>query len=134
MERIFQNYEGSVVGLAGVEFGGARAVVDVSDGNVILIWLEDAIGGDWYRIFIDGTYCGIDRFPECEIEDDLDDGYTEADHSQWFEGRTVDRADVESTGAAGGGLISLVITFRSKATATIDCRVVDGRCDLRLNP
>ncbi len=134
MERIFQHHQGPLDGLAGIEFGEATAVVDVSDGNTILLWVEDAGGEGWFRIFIDGSYCGVDRFPACEIGDDLDDGYSAEDHSSWFEGRTVDRAEVQETGAAGGGLITLTMTFRDRATASLECRVLDGRCDLRLNP
>ena len=134
MERIFQHNQGPIDRLADVGVGMARTVVDVSDGNIILLWLEDACGG-WYRIFIDGTYCGVDRFPVCEIKDDLDDGYSAMDHGRWFEGRVIDRADVAMTpDSAGGSQITLTMAFGDGATARLHCLAADGHCRLQLTP
>lgn len=135
MERIFQHFEGAVDGLAGADVGKAAAVMDVSDGNVILLWLEDAARGGWYRIFIDGTYCGVDHFPACEIDDDLDDGYSATDHGLWFRDRTIERAEVATTpGPAGGEQITLTILCVDGATALLRCLVADGHCQLLLEP
>lgn len=134
MERIFQDDEGTVDGLAGAVIGEAWAVADVADGNVILLWLEDSTSGAWLRIFIDGTYCGIDRYPGLEIEDDLDDGYIAVDYSSWFAALQLERAEVAPSGTSADRHIVLTMAFGRRATATLDCRAADGRCDLYLDP
>lgn len=134
MERIFQDDSGTVDGMAGAVIGEAWAVADVADGNVILLWLEDTISDGWLRIFIDGIYCGIDRYPDLEIEDDLDDGYIAVEYSSWFAALKLEQAEVSLSGTDADRHIVLTMAFGRRTTATLDGRVADGRCDLYLNP
>ena len=97
MDRVFQHYEGIVEALIGARFSTVKCMVDSEDSDVVLVWFQDEKSSSWYRIFIDGVYCGIDRYSNDLSSDDLDDDIQCVDNSEWFAGKTVNNAIVKSS-------------------------------------
>ena len=96
MERIFQHYEGPIEVLLGSRFSAVKAVVNSLDNSVVLLWLHDENKKAWYRLFIDGIYCGIDQFAVDKSFDDTDDDIIISDYSDWFRGKKILSAKIFS--------------------------------------
>lgn len=88
-KRIFQNYTGNIKELEGANFNTVKAAVDTDRNSVIVLWMHELNANAWYRVFIDGVYCGIDRFKSDRSTDDLDEGVVLKDFSSRFRGRTL---------------------------------------------
>ncbi len=128
MKRIFQHYEGKIQALSGSQFSTVKAVVHAPDNSVMVLWLQEEQKAVWYRLFVDGIYCGIDQFPDDESLEDMDDDIIIIDHSAWFEGKTVLDAGV-SSGKKDSSDIVVSLKF-----AESECRLVyqseDNECGL----
>lgn len=74
--------------------------------NVILFWLETE--NKYIRIYIDGTYCGIDEYETDESDDDVEDGITFINKDNWVRNLTIQSAKMESEFLP---LITLTIDF-----------------------
>ncbi len=123
MQRIFQNYEGEVKALIGTKFSIVLALVSERDNDVVLLWLK---GSEfWYRLFIDGVYCGIDKYVEDKSQEDLDDDVDYIDYSKWFSGKTVVSAKVTNREN-----INLSIEFNDKSLFSLNCTSPEGECHL----
>jgi hypothetical protein len=85
MRRIFQHYTGDVPELEGLKIGHAKTLVNEDDQSIIVLWLSNRSGNIWYRIFIDGSYCGIDEYKADASYQDLDEGVKIENISSWFE-------------------------------------------------
>ncbi|MCH2231785.1 MAG: hypothetical protein MK105_15735 [Crocinitomicaceae bacterium] len=95
MKRLFQHYEGEIQGLIGKELKNLKSLHDKNDNDVILIWLES--GNSWFRVFIDGVYCGVDEYENDEsIYDVEEDDDLLIEHKKWVNGMTINKAKVES--------------------------------------
>jgi hypothetical protein len=44
----------------------------VSDDDIVLVWLKNSSEKYWYRVFIDGAYCGVDQYQFDMSDNDLD--------------------------------------------------------------
>lgn len=131
MDRVFQHYEGAVDTLTGASFSVFRSLEDKTGSDVFLLWLFDSQGEIWYRVFIDGWYCGIDRYDADESDSDLDDGVILVDHSSWFRNAVVVRADVSIPDGLDGGIV-LSLEFADRSCNLI-CQSQDGDCRLEFN-
>jgi len=96
-QRLFQHYKGEITDFNQLEFSTVKAVVDSADNNVLIVWLKDRHNDCWYRLFIDGIYCGIDRFLSDLSSEDLDESMKIIDHSEWFQHKTILKAHVFTT-------------------------------------
>ena len=132
MDRLFQDDHGDVAGLAGASFSSAMAVVGTADRNVVVLWLEDDARSCWYRIFIDGIYCGIDRYRRCEIEEDLDEGYDAVDHIDLFVGWQLRRAGVTNHGEGAAMVIKLRLELENDTAVILSHHVQTGHCSLKV--
>lgn len=95
MNRLFQHYEGDIQGLIGKELKNLKSLYDRNSNDVILIWLES--DNSWFRIFIDGAYCGVDEYKNDESLDDAEeDDDLLIEHKKWVTGMTIKEAKVES--------------------------------------
>lgn len=112
VKRIFQHFEGDIEELVGAHFSAAKAVVDNDSGELIVLWLYEDSRASWYRIFLDGIYCGIDKFSYDGSADDADDHLTIKDLSHIFYDETVEKASVTS-GSAANTYLTLSINFKS---------------------
>ncbi len=130
MDRLFQNYEGAIESLNGISFSEAKAFTNESDGDVILIWLKNSSDDTWYRIFIDGAYCGVDKYQTNNSNEDLDEDIKVIDHTNWFQNKTVLSAVVSSTNI-GNSRIILTLIF-SNSICQLICKNEDGDCYLNL--
>jgi hypothetical protein len=129
MKRLFQHYLGSIDAIVGAEFSVVKELADKSDGNIILMWFQDTHGACWYRIYIDGVYCGVDRYEEEEISDDMDEYVVALDHSGWFKNKRLTEAIVESD-LNPDSLICMSFKFNDGSTMLLDCVSEDGECRL----
>ncbi len=84
MKRIFQNNKGRIPELEGNHIINAKLLVNQEDSSIVILWLCLSKNEIWYRIFIDGFYCGIDELQIDESHNDLDDGIRVEDVSAWF--------------------------------------------------
>jgi len=95
MKRLFQHYEGVIQGLIGKRLKNLKCICDKTSKNVILIWLES--DNSWFRIFIDGTYCGVEKYNidesqnDAEVDDDL-----LIEYKKEVDGLTINNAIVKS--------------------------------------
>lgn len=128
MQRIFQHYHGSIPELIGECFSSAKALIDSETQDVILLWLENSEEKYWLRIFIDGTYCGIDKYFEDCSEDDLDDDIYFKDISSFFINPRITNAEVVFSEGQGGS-INLILSFFNNLLE-LKCKLVDGDCSL----
>lgn len=128
MDRIFQDYEGDVPELEGSKFTIVKSLIDDVDKDIYLLWLYDELSGSWYRIFIDGLYCGIDRYPHDQSCNDEDDDISWADHSGWFRGKTLLSATVNFDGRTNGE-ITLRMKF-DKGSFKLICKFEAGNSRL----
>ncbi|MCD4742231.1 MAG: hypothetical protein K8R67_07115 [Desulfobacteraceae bacterium] len=131
MERIFQHYKGEIKAFSQLYFSTAKAVVNSLDNSVIVLWLNEKYNGVWYRIFIDGTYCGIDQFSEDKSSEDIDDGIITTNYSDWFQGKKVLKAKVFSDQEAEAAP-DLIFSLKFAAS---ECQLVYlskyDKCELR---
>ena len=122
MKRIFQHYEGDIEALSESHISTVKAVVNSLDNSVVVLWLHDKHKGFWYRLFIDGVYCGIDQFPDDRSLEDIDDDIIIIDHSAWFQDKKLLEAEVFSgSGVSSDMVVSLKfaksecqLTYQSK--------------------
>lgn len=133
MEVIFQDDEGLIESIVGAEFATAKVIVDLKRKNALLMWFEDSVRACWYRIYLDDFICGIDRYAEDESEADenTDDDYTAMDHSEWFEGKGLVNAAVESSHEGDDACISLTFQFDDKSSMLLHHTKDDDRSKLR---
>ena len=89
---------------------------DSEKENVILLWIETE--SNWLRIFIDGSYCGIDEYETNESENDLDDDVSFINQDNWIKGLTIKKAKVESGYLP---LITLTIDFTNRIQLILKC-------------
>ncbi len=118
MKRIFQHYEGEIKDLSGSHFSTVKAVVNSLDNSVVVLWLYDKHKGVWYRLFIDGVYCGIDQFLNDKSLEDIDDDIIIINHSAWFQDKKLLEAEVFS----GIGISSSMIV--SLKFAKSECQLI----------
>lgn len=131
MKRLFQHYKGAIDSLSGTRFSCVKTIDELSTDDVVLIWLQDAASCNWYRIFIDGAYCGIDLYPEDGSDEDVDDGYVCTDRSEWFLGKTLTAASVELINKTDTHIV-LNMDF-GKHECKYVCRNEDGECELQFS-
>ena len=131
MDRVFQHYQGNVAELEGASLSAFRSIVNEDDNDVIIIWTFDENVKRWYRIFIDGTYCGVDRYEADESNSDLDDGVILDDHSAWSRGAIVVSAIVSSPTKLEGCIV-LSLEFSDRNCKLI-CESQDGNCRLEFS-
>ena len=79
-----------------VTFKSVKAVINSEDGSIIVLWAGSFEKNDWFRIFIDGYYCGVDRFDADQCNDDMDDFTSVKDLSLSFIDRVIVSACVEA--------------------------------------
>lgn len=129
IDRIFQDYTGTVSDWEGAQFSCVKSINDTIDNDVILLWMYDQWAQCWYRVFIDGAYCGIDRYQHDESANDLDESVACVDHSVWFRGKVLQNADVIPTDKADEYIL-LSMQFE-ETTCLLVCKSSDGDCELR---
>lgn len=95
MKRVFQHYKGEIEDLKGLRIQGLLCLYhnEGSNEGVILIWLE-SIENKWFRIFIDNSYCGVDKYDTNHSESDLDDGIAFKNYDSRVNGLTIESAIV----------------------------------------
>lgn len=131
MERIFQDQNGEIEELKGAQFSTVKAMVDDEDSSVVLLWCYDIVSNFWYRIFIDGTYCGVDRYREDNSGNDDDDGVSWSKHSEWFAGKKLLSAQVRFTGRTDDDII---LTLRCQNDEfKLICKFEVGQCHLEFD-
>ncbi len=128
MKRIFQHYEGEIEALSASHFSTVKAVVNSLDNSVVVLWLHDKHKGFWYRLFIDGVYCGIDQFSDDRSLEDIDDDITIIDHSVWFQDKKLFEAEVFSgSGVSSDMIVSLKF---AKSECQLIYRAKYNKCEL----
>ncbi len=129
MKRIFQHYEGDIEALSESHFSTVKAVVNSLDNSVVVLWLHDKRKEFWYRLFIDGIYCGIDQFSEDKSLEDMDDDIIIIDHSSWFQVKILLKAKVFS----GSGVSSdMVVSLKfAKSECQLIYRSKNSKCELK---
>ena len=131
MDRIFQHYQGTIDAIKGAHFSCVKALEDSIDHDVILLWMRDDASQSWYRVFIDGAYCGIDQYQEDESEQDNDDDVIYTDHSAWFQGKVLESATVFFLNRPNEHLL-LLLDF-GQYECKLLCRSENGACELQFN-
>ncbi len=132
--RIFQDYEGDIKEVVGLQISGLKAIVDQVDYHVILIWIGVNNNSSWYRIFIDGYYCGIDIYESDLSNEDLDDDILIVDYT-CINGETIENTSVEAGNEIyGESSIVLTIEFLSGKKLLLFCYDSDGECKLTFLP
>ncbi|MGB1039400.1 MAG: hypothetical protein ACPGVD_00840 [Flavobacteriales bacterium] len=118
MNRLFQHYEGEIKVIEGLTLKRLKYLNDdeSESKNVILFWLETE--NKWLRIFIDGTYCGIDEYETDESDYDNDDEVTFVNEDKWVKNLTIKSAKVESGILP---LITLTIVFTNGTQLLLNC-------------
>lgn len=131
MDRIFQHYEGEITEFTGLSFSQVKSFIDKDDNDVILLWLKVYSKNIWYRIFIDGAYCGIDKYLDDESENDFDDCIRVRDYSPKFTNQKVLKSEVINTIEAKD-FIKLLIHFEQNILE-LSCIYGDGICQLNFS-
>ncbi|MFT4662992.1 MAG: hypothetical protein ACI9AT_000825 [Ulvibacter sp.] len=118
MNRLFQHYEGEIKEIEGLTLNGLNYLIDNDSHkeNVFLLWIETE--NKWLRIFIDGSYCGIDVYETNESESDMDDDVSFRNQDEWVKGLIIKKAKVESGNLP---LITLTIDFTNGTQLILDC-------------
>ena len=128
MNRLFQHYEGEIKGLVGKELKNLKGLYDKKDNDLILIWL--ASDNSWFRIFIDGVYCGVDEYKNDESQDDAEeDDDLLIEHKKWVSGVTINKAKVESWVLPE---IKLTLEFSNQTKLILNCDKNEF-CTLNIN-
>jgi len=118
MERVFQHYKGEIEAFSQFHFSTAKAVVNSFDNSVVVLWLYEKHNRFWYRIFIDGIYCGIDQFSDDKSLEDIDDEIIIIDHSAWFQ----DKKLLEAKVCSGSGVLpDMVVSLKF---AKSECQLI----------
>ncbi len=132
-DRIFQDYEGSVTEIACLKVSKLKAILTPENNNeVILIWIGTNSDSDWYRIFIDGWYCGIDHYKKDLSNEDIDEDVICIDYD-WINDEIVISAKVElGNKLLGDSSILLTIEFLSRKKLLLYCNDSDGVCKIEL--
>ena len=121
MNRVFQHYNGTVEALIGAQFSTVKCITISEDSDVILIWFHDQLSNNWFRIFIDDAYCGVDCYSKDLSSEDLDEEVECKDHSPWFIRKTVSEATVKTLSATQEIVLSIKFDFG-------ECRLI---CKIR---
>ena len=134
MDRLFQHYKGEIKELIGVEFSCVKALCDreESDLDVVLIWMQNKALDCWYRVFIDGVYCGVDCYEIDQSSDDIDDEVIVIDHSPWFSNKKISQAEVEIEPIKESSYILLTLVFSDHSEMQLNCLSEGGDCQLTL--
>lgn len=134
-ERIFQDYEGYAEELTGLKVSCLKALIDqANNDDTILIWIGVNDNSNWYRIFIDGYYCGIDCYKTDLSNDDLDDDVIYVDYN-CINDEIIVSTKVESGNVnLGYSSILLTIEFLSGKKLLLFCLDSDGVCKLEIVP
>ncbi len=127
MQRVFQHYEGDVDEFQGKEFSIVKAVCEEHTNDVIVAWMMSTQDEAWYRIFIDGVYCGIDKYSEDRSSNDLDEEVKIVDYSSSFNHKACVRAAVNNDKQQ----IILHIDFSDNSEASLVCASEDGECSFK---
>lgn len=130
MDRIFQHYQGAIDELKGASFSCVKSACDNADGDVVLLWARDETLQCWYRIFIDGANCGVDRYEIGQSQDDFDEEVLCVDHSAWFQGKTMGSANVSCPTKPDEHIV-LSMKFGEHECRLV-CTSEDGGCHLQL--
>ncbi|MCK5695457.1 MAG: hypothetical protein KAH62_02450 [Desulfobacula sp.] len=96
MKRKFQDNKGEIGLFRNLTFSTVKALINVDDKSVIVMWLKDKDSSRWFRLFCDGIYCGIDQYSSDRSFDDMDDDILMVDHSAWFQHKKITAAFVNS--------------------------------------
>lgn len=92
MNRISQGYEGDIPELKCLSFCDVTALAE--NENVVLIWFISQEKHNYYRVFIDGYYCGIDHYRNSTLSDDMDGGIQLISYTPFFSQKSVTQAYV----------------------------------------
>lgn len=125
---VFQHYEGSIDQLKGKSISSFYSLEDKNTGNVYLLWLETGPDNKWYRIFIDGWYCGVDEYGECMLQEDREDDVVVLDLTQKYKKSSIINASVQEQGEPDSHIV-LSIYFENSKVELI-CKAGDGYCVL----
>jgi len=129
MNRVFQDTHGNVEALKGRIISSLVSVNDSED--VILFWCSEKDSSIWWRIFIDGAYCGIDEYDTCEIEEDLDESVSKIDHSSKLSSGKIESVSVSSPEQKDR---YMVLSFKlENQLFELVCKSSDGDCVLKFN-
>ena len=135
-ERIFQDCDGKVVALNGLTLSGLKCLYvtknDLLTDKVILLWLKILHEDLWLRIFIDGIYCGIDKFFEDESKQDEDDWVTFVNYDSWVNNLTIKEAFVFSNKNFEEKFIRLEILLSNESKIELASIGEDEKCSLIL--
>lgn len=130
--RIFQDYEGYVKKITGLKVSSLKAIIDQENDDIILIWIGVNNDLSWYRIFIDGCYCGIDYYDKDLSNEDLDDDVICVNYN-CINDEIIVKAKVESGNVTfGDSSILLIIEFISGKKLLLYCYDFDGVCKLEV--
>lgn len=133
-KRIFQDYEGHVKEITGLKVCSLKVIIDRENNDIILIWIGVNNNSNWYRIFIDGCYCGIDYYKNDLSNEDLDDDVICVD-CNCINDEIIIRAKVESGNVIfGDSSILLTIKFLSGKKLLLFCYDFNGVCKLEIVP
>ncbi len=124
MNRLFQHYKGVVKELSGKSISSFLSIEDAINGDVYILWLENETSGLWYRIFIDGWYCGVDEYPESNIENDFDDDVNVVNHFSKLKSKIIESAIVKDSDGENRHIV-LTIKFSDQSVELI-CEVENG--------
>lgn len=127
-QRIFQDTHGTIEELQGKRIASLCSLDDAQTGEVILLWLRTDPDGRWYRIFIDGRYCGIDLFDQAMMEEDVDEDVRVRDLSSEYLGKEIRLAKVSEPSEPGRHIV-LTFEFAAK-TLELVCNSIEGDCVL----
>jgi hypothetical protein len=133
-KRLFQDCVGKIDQFIGVDYSSVKSLrFEDEPDDVLLLWMQNNHTKNWYRIFIDGAYCGIDEFLENLLDDyDYEEGDVLIDHSGWFKDKHVIQAEVKYE--AVGSHIALSIVFEGENIMILNCLSPDGKCILQFIP
>jgi hypothetical protein len=118
MKRLFQHYIGEIKEIEGLTLKGLRLLIDDESKkeNIILLWLQTE--SSWLRIFIDGSYCGVDEYDTNESDNDMDDDVSYKIKDDWVQNLKIKKAKVESLNLP---LITLTIDFTNETQLILNC-------------
>ena len=129
MNRIFQDTHGNVDALKGRTISSLVSVNDSED--VILFWFGEKDSNVWWRVFIDGAYCGIDEYRNCEIEEDLDESVSKIDYSSKLNSGKVESVSVSNPMQKDKHIV-LSLKLENQLFELV-CKSSEGECVLKFN-
>ncbi|GAB1269775.1 hypothetical protein NBRC116493_30280 [Aurantivibrio infirmus] len=132
MERVFQHYEGEIEELIGVQISNFKYLTNLDDSDIVLLWFLDAESKSWYRLFVDGAYCGLDKYETDNSGEDIDDGVVLVDDSHWFKDKIIKQASVAHTKEPDRYIV-LKLNFGASFLELV-CASEDGECSLKYVP